>query len=99
MAGRERWKTATAGTVEKPEREREKYRHTHSLRSTDHKASDRSGHYSWEACWELGRPASDPQDTDTAGDRKPESGYGFSRILGTETATLPPSAYSDLVCV
>ncbi len=105
MAGREGWKTATAGRAEKPEqrrgrereregeRGRERGKYTHPRRGRDRKASDRSGHYGWEACWELGLLASDPQDADTAWDRKPESGYDFvwsSADLGTEAVTLPP---------
>ncbi len=79
----------------------EKHRHTHSHRGRDSKASIRSGHYGWEACWELGRLALDPQDAETARDRKPESGYGFvqsSADLGTETDTLPPSTDTHLEC-
>lgn len=100
MAGREGWKTATAGRAEKPEQKRERARekrthtHTHSHGGRDRKAPDRSSHYGWEACWELGRLASDPQDADTALDRKPEeSGYCFawsSADLRTETHTAPP---------
>lgn len=98
VAGREGWKTATAGRAEKPEqkreREGEKRTHTHSHGGRDRKASDRSGHYGGEACWELGRLASDPPDADTAWDRKPRSpdtvAPGAAPIWGRKQTHCPP---------
>lgn len=105
MAGREGWKTAPAGGTEKPERrpgsrgrERgEEHTRTHSHRSQrDRKASDRSGHYGWEACWELGRLAADPQDAEAAAwDRKLDSGYALLRVWGREQTRCPPPLFTQ----
>lgn len=97
MAGREGWKTA--GRVEKAEQTRERaHSHTHSDRSRNHKASDGSGHYSWEACWELRRLA-----LDTAWDRKPESGYcvawSLLRVGDGSCPTAPSFSDAHLGCV
>ena len=95
-------RTSRETWAEEGDREGEKTQtETHSHTGRDRKASDRSGHYGWEACWELGRTASDPQDADTASDRKPGSGYGFawsSADLGTEADTLPPFTDTHLWC-